>query len=92
MTRYAKRRDQNEGAIREALERAGCDVLQGHDVDLYVGRAGRSYFVEVKRPDRATESRLRPIQKRLRDNWRGHYAIVTTVDEALAAVGLRRSL
>lgn len=92
MTRYAKRRDQNEGAIREALERAGCDVIQTDEIDLVCGRAGRSFLLECKRPDRASESRLRPTQKRLRDNWRGHYAIVTTVDEALAAVGLRRSL
>lgn len=92
MTRYAKRRDQNEGAIREALERAGCDVIQTDEIDLVCGRAGLSFLLECKHPDRATESRLRPTQKRLRDNWRGHYAIVTTVDEALAAVGLRRSL
>lgn len=88
MTRYAKQRDENEPGIVEALEKAGCDVLRANDVDLIVGLARRNYLLEVKRPKRATESRLRPIQKRLRDNWRGHYAIVTTVDEALAAVGL----
>lgn len=85
---YARRRDANEPAIVKALEAAGCDVLRAHDVDLIAGRAGESYLLEVKRPKRATESRITPIQKRLRANWRGHYAIVTTPEEALCAVGL----
>ncbi len=85
--RYARRRDLNEPPIIEALEAAGCDVLQGHDIDLIVGRAGATYLLEVKRPKRATESRIEPIQKRLREAWRGHYAIVTTPEQALIAVG-----
>lgn len=88
--RYAARRDGNEPQIVAALEAAGCDVLRGQDVDLIAGRAGSSYLLEVKRPGRATESRIRPIQKRLRESWRGQYAIVTTVDEALRAVGVMR--
>lgn len=88
MSRYARRRDLNEAEIVAALERAGCDVLRGQDVDLIVGRAGRNYMLEAKRPDRATESRIRPIQRRLRSQWRGQYAIVTSAAEALAAVGL----
>lgn len=84
--RYAKRRDENEPEIIAALEAAGCDVIRADDVDLLVGRAGKTYLVEVKRPNRATESRIQPIQKRLRDNWRGHYAIVTTAEEALEAI------
>jgi len=86
--RYARQRDLNEPQIVEALEAAGCDVLRAQDVDLVVGRAGRTYLLEVKRPKRATESRLRPIQRRLRQSWRGQYAIVTTAAEALAAVEL----
>lgn len=84
--RYAKRRDTNEAEIVAMLERIGCDVIRADDVDLLVGRAGNTYLLEVKRPDRATESRIRPIQKRLRDGWRGHYAIVTSCEEAMAAV------
>ena len=85
--RYARARDQNEPSIVQALEAAGCDVIRGDDVDLLVGRAGVSYLIEVKRPKRATESRVQPIQRRLRDQWRGQYAIVTTPEEALRAVG-----
>lgn len=88
MRRYAARRDENEPGIVAALEACGCDVLRATDVDLIVGRAGVTYLIEVKRPDRLTESRLRPIQRRLRDGWRGHYRIVSTAEEALQAVGL----
>lgn len=87
MRRYAARRDQNEPDIVEALEAIGCDVLKATDVDLIVGRHGVNYLIEVKRPKRATESRLRPIQKRLRDSWKGQYAIVSTPLEALKAIG-----
>lgn len=88
MPRYAARRDENEPEIVEALEAAGCDVLRATDVDLIVGRAGQTFLVEVKHPKRASESRIKPIQKRLRASWRGQYAIVTTAQQALEAVGL----
>ena len=86
--RRAAKRDLNEPEIIAALEAVGCDVLRATDVDLIVGRAGRNYLLEVKRVKRATESRIRPIQRRLRDTWHGQYAIVTTAQEALQAVGL----
>lgn len=86
--RYARRRDLNEPAIVAGLEAVGCDVLQASDVDLIVGIAGRNYMLEVKRPKRTSASRIQPIQKRLRESWRGQYAIVTTLDEALKAVGV----
>ena len=88
MTRYAKRRDENEPEIVRALENAGCDVVRTDEIDLVVGLGKKSYCLEVKRPGMATKSRLRPIQKRLRTRWNGHYAIVTTPEEALRAVGL----
>lgn len=86
MTRYAKRRDENEPEIIDALKAAGCDVLQADDVDLIVGRAGRTFILEIKHPKRASESRIKPIQRKLRDSWRGQYAIVTTPEQALAAI------
>lgn len=90
LRRYAKRRDENEPQIIAALRAAGCDVLQADDVDLFVGRAGKNYLIEVKHPNRASESKIKPIQKRLRDSWRGQYAIVTTIEEALKAISEMR--
>jgi hypothetical protein len=82
--RWAKKRDLNENSIVEALEAIGCDVLKASDVDLIVGRAGKNFLLEVKQPKGA---KLQPIQKRLRQSWRGQYAIVTTPIEALKAIG-----
>jgi hypothetical protein len=84
--RYAKRRDQNEPGIKDALEKAGFDVVQTDEIDLIAGKAGKNYLLEVKL-EGVTESRIRPLQRWLRDNWRGQYAIVTTPVEALRAVG-----
>ena len=86
--RYAKRRDENEGEIVNALENAGCQVHKLDDIDLLVGLAGRNYLLEVKHPKRASNSRIRPLQRKLRDNWQGQYAVVTTAEQALRVVGL----
>ena len=83
---YARRRDENEAEIVAALQAAGCDVLRGTDIDLLCGHANRNYFLEIKQPN--SRRRLRPVQVRLRDSWRGQYAIVTSAEEALKAVGL----
>lgn len=85
--RYAKRRDENEPGIVEALEAAGYDVLRTDEIDLIVGKNERNWLLEVKHPKRASESKIKPSQKRLRANWRGQYTIVTTPLEALKAVG-----
>lgn len=86
--RYAKARDANEPAIVAALERVGCLVERGTDIDLYVSRGGRGYLLEVKRPKRATECRMQRIQKWLREHFSDQYHIVQSAEEALKAVGL----
>ncbi len=83
--RYAKRRDQNEPDIVDALEKAGFDVVRTDEIDLIAGKAGNNFLLEVKRDGMDTESRIRPLQRRLRDSWRGQYAIVTSPVEALRA-------
>jgi hypothetical protein len=87
LNRYAKRRDANHREIVDALRQAGCDVEDdGVEVcDALVGRAGLTFMLEIKTSRKAP---LKPRQKRLRATWRGHYAVVTSITEALAAVGL----
>ena len=87
LSRYAKKRDANESDIVTALELVGCSVLQGDHPDLIVGRAGRSYLLEVKKPG-YRDSDLKPSQKLMLATWNGHYAIVTSPNEALKAIGL----
>lgn len=50
-----------------------------------------NYLLEVKRPwdkSRGDQGELSPEQVRWHANWRGQVAVVRTVEEALAAVGL----
>ena len=86
--RWAAKVDENQAEIVAALRAVGASVLilsrvgQGC-ADLAVGRLGRTYFLEVK----TDSGKLTPSEQEFMDGWRGHYAIVRTVDEALAAIG-----
>ena len=86
--RYGKR-DSNHAAIKQALEDCGVSVWDTADVgggfpDLVCGRHGQTYLIEVKSPD----GEENPKQIAKRTAWRGHWVVVHTVAEALAAVGM----
>lgn len=85
--RLDAKRDANEPEIVDALEAIGCDVLRSGDIDLIVGYRGRNLLIEVKMPGEDKDRKLKPIQKRLKASWKGQYAIVTTAEQALKAVG-----
>lgn len=83
LNRYAKKRDENEPEIIEALENAGCLVKQQDLWDLVVQRGESVYLLEVKMP----EGRLTDLQTDLiADGWR--IRIVRSPEEALRAIGL----
>lgn len=94
MSRFARKVDANQGAIATALRNAGCVVVDlswcGRGVpDLHVVRAGRLYWLEVKRE--------RPVNSKAKDDRTGaelEWArvvptqVVRTPEDALRAVGL----
>lgn len=96
------RRDASHAAIVAGLRAYGCSVLELHAVgsgcpDLLVGARRGDFLVEVKTPGSAyarkpSGKRQLPTAEKqalFRARWRGHpVAIVTTLNEALAAVGL----
>jgi hypothetical protein len=90
--RQAAKRDANEKEIVKALAAAGCSVTQlsGPGIpDLLVSRAGVNYLLEIKDPAQPPcKQVLTPMQEIWHRDWRGQKAVVKTVDEALAAVGL----
>lgn len=92
MSRYARRVDENQSAIVKALEAVGCSVRDMSRTgegfpDLAVGFRGRNHFIEVKNPKRSPCQRgLRKTQKKFSEGWRGQYAVVETVEQALAVV------
>ena len=95
MTRYANNRDKNERPIIDALREVGASVLPLHQpCDLLVGFHGSTYLLEVKSPPgpRGGKSKdgqkLNADQQRFADTWRGQFAVVTTPEEAKAAIGV----
>ena len=79
--------DSNQAEIVAALRAVGCTVEHLHMVgkgcpDLAVGRSGVTYLLEVKAPG----GRLNSRERRWHDEWRGHVAVVWSVDDALQVV------
>ena len=71
----------------KALRDIGCSVDIRHANDLDVGFRGRNMRLEVKDGSKPPSARkLTETQVKIRDNWRGHWAVVTSVDEAIAEV------
>lgn len=90
----AARTDANQTEIVEALRLVGCSVQPLHTVgkgcpDLLVGRSGLNVLIEVKDGSKPPSARtLTPDQEIWHDNWRGQVTVVSSVHEALQAVGV----
>ena len=63
--------------------------------DLFVGYKGFNYWYEIKtdeaiskRTGKIKESSKRKTQKRLEKTWKGHYKIVSSLDEILKDMGI----
>ena len=87
--RWDAKTDANQAEIVQALRDAYCSVLPMHRLgqgapDLAVGRGGKVYFLEVK----TDNGKLTSDEQEFMDEWRGHYAIVRTPEEALKAIGV----
>jgi len=78
------RKDLNQDEIVAALEAVGAEVwIIEEPVDLMVGFRGINYLLEVK----GLTGTLTDRQKVFFRDWRGHKAVVRSVDEALRAIG-----
>ena len=85
-----KRVDVNQAEIVAALRgvpgvTVTCTHMVGHGfADLVVGRKGKTFLLEIK----SKKGKLTAAEMWWHRAWQGHIAIVRTVDEALAAVGV----
>ena len=95
--RRAANIDGNQPEIVAALRKAGATVqtlaAQGKGVpDLLIGFGGRNILAECKDPNalrgRAQALQLTPDEARWHDAWLGQVTIITSVEEALALLGL----
>lgn len=98
--RRAAKVDENQPEIVKALRDAGCGVLDtsalGRGVpDLLVHpptfpACRMPVFLEIKDGKKPPSARkLTPDQKEFHAKWKGWIFVVTTVEEALAAVGIK---
>lgn len=92
--RRAARVDDNQREIVEELRRAGCSVWSLAGVgkgfpDLAVGFRGRNLFLEVKDGSKPPcKRKLTPDEEAFHASWRGHVAVVESVEDALKIVGV----
>lgn len=96
--------DKNQGAIVKALRAVGAWVvittaIGGGFVDLVVGFRGRTFLLEVKDPTgrhvtkfEREHNRLNETEADFHRDWPGGALhVVTSPEEALEAIGVRRS-
>ena len=92
--------DANQAEVVDALRAVGATVdsaasMGGGFPDLVVGYKGATFLIEVKNAE-GLNGRVRrgqgmtPDQVRWHARWRGHVAVVSSAEEALAAIGVKR--
>lgn len=92
--RRASKVDRNQAEVVGALRAVGASVQLLHAVgqgcpDLAVGFRGQVFMLEVKDGSLPPSARqLTPAQVDWHAAWRGHVAIVTSAEEATAAIGV----
>lgn len=96
--RIKARTDRNELSIVKAIEKIpGVTVSRGHD-DLLIGHQGRTFWIEVKDPNRVLNKNGTMHPKHVKDSqvdllqgWTGHYAICWTLDDVLDVIGIAKN-
>ena len=97
MSKYRRKAkvDSNQVQIVSELREMGFSVQPGHD-DILVGRCGKTYWFEIKAPEcrsKKTGEILQSAKKKsqitLEAEWRGHYKLVTSLDEILVEIEIR---
>lgn len=84
MGKYAVHRlDANHREIRAALEKVGATVITAGPADLLAGFRGATFILEIK----TSRGALNAHQQHFQAWWKGQFAVVRTVDDALKAIG-----
>ena len=95
LSRRASAVDANQASIVAALRAVGASVQLLHKVgggcpDLLVGHRGTNHIFEVKDGSLPPSGRrLNARQVKWHGEWRGHVVVVESVEDALAAIGVR---
>lgn len=95
--RRAKKIDNNQGSIVEALSKIpGVSVEVDHD-DILVGWKGQNFWYEIKNPDVVNlekgivwPSEITKTERKRLNTWPGHYMIVWSLEMILKDMGIRK--
>lgn len=98
---YRNNTDINQVKIVKALRQIpGVSVYTGVD-DILVGYQDINKWFEIKNPAELAKRTGKPFkrtkkgsatyikQQKLKENWCGHYEVVSTLDEILADLGIK---
>lgn len=87
--RRADRVDSNQPKIINELRSLGYSVVPGMD-DILVGYNGKTYWYEIKTEDCRSsktglilDSKIKPSQHEILRTYKGHYKIVTSLQEII---------
>ena len=92
--RRAARVDENQSDIVKALRKAGYSVAITSGLgegfpDLLVGARGKNYLLEIKDGSKPPSAqKLTADQVEWHRNWRGHVAVIDSVESALKEIGI----
>jgi hypothetical protein len=93
--RTAAKIDSNQPGIVNQLRQIPGVTVETEKDDILCGYKGRTFWYEIKNPDVANkagkvfDSAIKPEQKRLLAEWKGHYKIVTTFEEIIEDIGIK---
>lgn len=83
--RYAKKVDDNQKEIVRLLRRIpNVSVSLDHD-DVLIGYKGRTFWYELKVSEK---SEVKPHQRALERDWKGHYKIVYSLEDIMEDLGI----
>lgn len=85
--RQAARIDANQPEIVKALRKLDGVSVELDKDDILVGYQGATYWIEIKTGPKA---KIKESQKKLVENWQGHYAICWNIDQILYEIGYRQ--
>lgn len=89
--RQAAKVDANQAEIVKQLRQLGFTVQTGMD-DILVGARGKTFWFEIKTPDQVKKKggfkagAIKDSQIKLAAEWKGHYAIVHSVEQILEQI------
>ena len=90
--RHRAKTDANHSQVVDALRRIGCSVRSTAALgrgfpDLAVGYRGMNFLLEVKDGSKPPSARkLTEDEQKFLLEWRGHYAVVESANDAIAIV------